>query len=496
MQVKTLGLLAALGMSLSSLTVWSLTTPHAADGPETIGSPPLGLGDAEPPPALTSDGARFVSGSTLLVEGRLGYETLEAAREHENFVFLDITTKSGLVGQQSPLNLAIVLDRSGSMKGKRLSNAVSAARGMIERLRDGDVVSLVTYNTTAEVKVASTEIDGRSRFTVLRELDDIAALGDTCISCGLEAANQLLARRVGMVNQMLLLSDGEATAGIKDESGFRSLAARIQRQGVTISTIGVDVDYNERVMSAIAEESNGRHHFVENADNLAHIFDQELKSLTNTVADEAELTVSLAPGVSIVEVYDRSFRRVGDQLIVPIGSLSAGDERTLLVKVLVPPGKPGERPIADVHLGYRDLVNGRRGDCEGSLSQSLVQDADKISPLDPLVAGRVERSETASVLSDANSLIKEGKSDAAWNLIKRARAKKQRARSAVMQNPFESATKGAKDLERDFDSQDKALAAAEESVAAGPSGVAPAPESRKAKAAVRQNQSMARSAGF
>jgi Ca-activated chloride channel family protein len=367
---------------------------------------------------------------------------------------------------------------------------------MIERLRDGDVVSLVTYQNTAEVKVAATEIDGRSRFRILQQLDGITAQGDTCISCGLEAASEVLSRRSGMVDQVLLLSDGEATSGIKEESEFRNLAARIQRQGATISTIGVDVDYNERVMSAIAEEANGRHHFVENAAKLISIFDEELKSLANTVADEAELSVSLAPGVRVLEVFDRSFRRQGDRLIVPIGAFSGGDERTFLMKVSVPAGSAGTRPIADVHLAYRDLTQGRAGSCEGSLSHVLVADRSQLSPLDPLVANRVERSETASTLASANQLWKEGKADRARDLLARASEKKRAARTQILATPFESETKGSGDLAADLDKQERVLAQASEGFAAPPPGAAPEPEARKPKAAVRANQSAAREAGF
>src|SRR5690606_24897326 len=143
MKVKTLGLLACAGMLLSSLTVWSLTTP--AEGPIAIATDPPPRTNDDPVEPQSETVTQFVSGNTLMVEGRVGFKTREANQEQENFVFLDIAAKKEALGQTSPLNLAIVLDRSGSMRGKRLENALSAARGMIERLRDGDVVSLVTY---------------------------------------------------------------------------------------------------------------------------------------------------------------------------------------------------------------------------------------------------------------------------------------------------------------------------------------------------------------
>ncbi len=495
MKIKTLGFLAASGMFLSSLTVWSLTTPEPGR-PPLAGPSSRGPEPPSDPGHATTARARFASGNTLLMEGRLGFRTQEAGKPNENFVLIDISASKQAQGTRAPLNLAIVIDRSGSMRGKRLDNALSAARGMIERLRDGDVVSLVSYNTVAEVRAVSKTIDERSRLELERALHGIDARGDTCISCGLETASELLSRREGMVDQMLLLSDGEATTGVKDEAEFRRVAARIHTTGTVISTIGVDVDYNERVMSAIAEEANGRHHFVENAAKLPAIFDEELESLTNTVADEAELTVSLAPGVRVLEVFDRSYRQQGDRLIVPMGSFSSGDERTFLVKLELAEGRPGEQAVADVRLGYRDLTRDDAGNCEGSLSQLLVSGSTELSPLDPLVAGRVERSETARALLDANRLFKAGKADQAQGRLARARARTESKRRQFAQSPFASASKKSADLARDFDEQEEVLAQAEASIAAGPSGKPASPESRAGKAQVRANQSVAREATF
>ena len=496
MKVRTLGLLAALGMSLSSFTVWSLTTPRADS---TVNVAPTerepAITEAPEPPAQFSE-AQFVSGNTLLVEGRLGFSAREAGKESENFVFVDITTDKRAVGTVSPLNLAIVMDRSGSMAGKRLENALAAARGMVQRLRNGDVISLVTYNGSAEVRAASIEIDERSRFRVLSELEGITARGDTCISCGLEKASELLARRQGMVHQMLLLSDGEATQGVMDESGFRRIAASIRRMGTAISTIGVDLDYNERVMAALAQQSNGRHHFVQNPAQLPSIFDEELAHLASTIASDAELTLTLAPGVKMLQVFDRVYRQEGDRVVVPMGAFGSGEEKTLLVKLSAPAAEVGKQPIADVRVSYQDLTTSRQGICAGSLSQALVSDVSQLSPLDPLVAGRVERSETAAALLGANQLFKEGKADQAQHLLAQAKKRTSAARKRALENPFSSVTRGRDDLAKDFDRQERVLAEAEASAAAAPPAEPGAPPPAKAKASVRANQESAHELAF
>jgi Ca-activated chloride channel family protein len=338
MKVKTLAVVAATGMFLSSLTVWSITKPKLT--PEPLGgdgTDPNGQG----PLTAEFTGASFSTGKTLMMQGRIGNSRMLADKDNETMLLVDVTADQAGTTTRAPLNLAIAVDRSGSMKGRRLDNALEAARGMVRRLRDGDVVSVVAYNTTAEVVVPPTSVDSFSRDRVSASLSSITANGDTCISCGLDEAMNELRQRSGMVDRVLLLSDGQATAGVRDIDGFRSIGARVRNMGASISSIGVDIGYNEQVMNALAVESNGRHYFVENAGDLPRVFDQELDTLEKSLAKDAEVTVDLAPGVEVERVFDRTFRRDGNKLVVPLGSFSAGEEKTLLVSLKIPRGAAG-----------------------------------------------------------------------------------------------------------------------------------------------------------
>src|SRR5690606_18113098 len=111
--------------------------------------------------------------------------------------------------------------------------------------------------------------------------------------CGLEeGARQLALTSLGpdRINRMILLSDGATNSGVRDVPGLRSIASRMHGRGTTISTIGVDVDFDEKVMAAIANEANGRHYFVANASGLPAVFAQEFDDLLASVAKDAELT--------------------------------------------------------------------------------------------------------------------------------------------------------------------------------------------------------------
>lgn len=487
MRVKTVSYLAGAGMLLTSLSVWSFTEPKSArldavDSVLTVAQP---VGD--------TDGVRaeFSTGRTLMLEGRLGHSRLLADKAGQTYVLLNVSAPTD-AGEsvRTPLNLAIVIDRSGSMKGKRLQNAREAAIGVIQRLRPGDVLSVVTYNARTEVLVPRTVIDDVTRSRAMAAVSALEAQGDTCISCGIEVAQGLLAAGGSSAARVLLLSDGEPTVGIRDLDGFRSLASRVRQSGIAISSIGVDVEYNERTLAVLAQESNGRHHFVPDPSGLARVFEAEFETLTRTVAHDAELSVELSPGFEIEEVFDRSFRREGRRIVASLGSLAAGEQRTLLARVRLDSSAAGERPVAEAMLRFSDASTGERGECSGTLSLVVTRDADELQPMDALVAARLQRSETARTLTEANQLFASGRGQLAQQrLSRKLDTLKQERKAALSAAPAAR----ARELESDFERQERALGAAAEGFAEPPSGAASAapakPQAlRKGKEQVRSNQ--------
>ncbi|HKE17037.1 MAG TPA: VWA domain-containing protein [Kofleriaceae bacterium] len=474
MKWTTLLLLSASGMAASAALVWTAVDSGGgarASEPAAQRSEPRPERPHRPHPA--DDRSQFRAGGTLEMEGRLGHAVLPAASDSDTYLYVDVnaaTTARAAV--QAPLNLAIVMDRSGSMKGKRLANALAAARSAVQRLRDGDVVSVVTYNTAADVTVSPTVMSSATRGHLLDRLARTRAAGDTCISCGVEAGMRMLGQRSNMVSRILLLSDGEATAGVRDVDGFRRVAEDCRRMGASITTIGVDVDYNERIMAALARDSNGRHFFVENPTGLPAIFDQEMESLARTVANRAELTVDLSPGVSAEQVYDRASVTSGSQLVVPLGAFADRDHKTLLVRLRVPRGAAGARPVAAVRLRYDDLTRGAAGASEGTLIARQSDDASEVGPLDGLVSARVSSSETVSALEEANELIREGRADDARRLVRdRGGVIADTRRAAKHSAPAQRAA----DLDAAFDKQEKALAEAGGDFAQPPPAATTAP---------------------
>lgn len=517
MKAPRVALLALAGMVLSSATVYSLTPPGGASAaiaadPDRIDPDTDSKTGTESNSGDSTDQvelAHFTAGSTVMIDGRMGHSKILRTPRGETFLMLEArATGNERARAAAPVNLSIVIDKSGSMKGSRLRNALQAAVGAVERLHDGDMVSVVAFDTRTQIVAPAVTIGPSTRSSVISAIQGIQLGGDTCISCGIESGMDEINRSTeGRVSRMLVLSDGDANHGLKDVPGFRSLAQRAQTRGISISTIGVDVDYNEKILSAIAVESNGRHYFVENDAGLARVFESEAESLVQAVASGAEVDIELGQGVELDRVFDRSFRRSGNHVTVPLGTFSNGDVKTVLMKVRLPSDAEGVLPVASVEMKYRDLVKDEDGRCAGKLGVEVVSSG--ASDLDAIVAGRVNRSETAAALKEANLLFQQGRvQEAERKLEQREQALRDVATKAKTAAPAARAADVADDFEKQIAATEQARTGFAEPpspvtspVAGGfaqaPAAAAPAPtESRKGRSTVRRNEANAADMGF
>jgi len=517
MKPSSVAVFAFAGMLLTSLSVYSFTPKGGIASTVTAEVTAEKTDEVKPiedtaDQTVQTDISHFTAGSTVMIDGRVGHSKVLRNNNGETFLMLEARSSTdGRAKSAAPVNLSIVIDRSGSMKGTRLRNAINAAIGAVERLKDGDMVSVVTFDTRTQVVVPSSVVGPSTRGSVVSAISGITLGGDTCLSCGIETAMaemNLIGSTDGRIGRMIVLSDGDANHGLRDIPGFRSLAQRARDKNIGISTVGVDVDYNERILSAISVESNGRHYFVENDAALQRIFEGEAESLTQAVASGAEVEVELAPGVELDRVFDRTFRRNGNRVTVPLGTFSNGDVKTILMKVKLPSSSDPTLAVASVDMRYRDLVKNEDGRCAGKLGVSLV-DRDA-SELDGVVAGRVNRSETAATLKEANTLFAQGKVEEARRRIQsRETALRDTAEKAKSAAPASRAD----DVAKDFDKQLAAVQQAQNGFnspfaepppppvggvfATPPAAAAPAPvEARQGKRQVRANEAAATDMGF
>jgi Ca-activated chloride channel family protein len=175
MKLRNLLALSLTGAVATATGVWVAVEPaHGSTPGHAFVMPKI----PEPPPP---DHSHFQAGRTLMVEGRLGHPLLPANLDSQTFLYVDVSSSDALARTPAPLDLSIVIDRYGSMAGKRITNAMAAARTAIQRLRDGDTVSVLAFNTGVDTVVKPTVIDTTSRAHLLATLQTPRATGDTCI---------------------------------------------------------------------------------------------------------------------------------------------------------------------------------------------------------------------------------------------------------------------------------------------------------------------------
>lgn len=498
MRLSAVALLSLLGMGGSSAAVAWLTPPPAGRGTApataattaTPGTPATSTIAATTIPgepaavAAPADPPAFVVDGKLRLDARLGHATLPGLRSSETFLMVELAAPEATsVQARAPVSLSVVIDRSGSMKGRRLDNAIAAARGMLSRLRADDTISLVAYDDQAELLVAPTTVDRVDRLGFERALAGLRSGGHTCMSCGLDLARAQVRSRAGAVNRILLLSDGVANRGLTTAPEFRLLGDVARQERTAITSIGVDLDYDERTLFAVSQASNGNHYFVEDPFGLPAVFEREAANLVGSVADRVDVDVTLAEGVELVEVIARGHRRDGDDRVaLSFGTFAAGEDKSAVLRVRVPPGLGG-RALADVRLRYRDLTEDRDAEASGRLGLVLDPVSDRVAALDPKVEERLGRRETLDALLGANEAFARGDVDSAQREL-------EAARDRIEERRKRSAPAAGSKLDEGFVRQLEALGRAQngfdEAAAAAPEPTV-APSVPKGKAAIRDN---------
>jgi Ca-activated chloride channel family protein len=252
---------------------------------------------------------------------------------HENTVDVLIRVqapdppKNGLPERQ-PLNLSIVIDRSGSMEGKPLHEAKRAAAFMIDSLKPTDRVSVVAYDNSVRVVAESGHVRVKENFK--SAIAQIEVGGMTNLHGGwLKGAEEAAKHLSGATtSRVLLLSDGQANEGLTSIDEISLQCAQLAETGVTTSTYGLGGSFNEELMVAMSRTGRGSAYYSETAESLLERFQEEFSLLSSLCARNVRLFLSPLPGVrsEMLNLYeaakDGSWRLVFDGDFVPYSGKS------------------------------------------------------------------------------------------------------------------------------------------------------------------------------
>lgn len=266
---------------------------------------------------------------------------IRSAHRSERFVLVELEAPpSNRRAQRDPLNVAFVIDRSGSMSGSKLDLARRAVETAVERLLPMDRFAVVAYDDRIDVVVESTPASREAKAMAVDRLRTIDARGSTNLGEGwLRGAEQVARAQAATtgasVNRVLLLTDGLANQGMTDAAELTGHAAELRTRGITTTTFGVGEDFDEALLQSLADAGGGHFYFISNAAQIVDQIASEVGELLEVVARDATVEVTAPDGMGVVVDSLSRFpiESRGNRWLVRVGDLIAEQRLEVVLRV-------------------------------------------------------------------------------------------------------------------------------------------------------------------
>ena len=338
------------------------------------------------------------------------------------------------------LNLSLVLDRSGSMAGAPLKQAIRAAQSLVGQLADDDRLSVVIYDDNAETLLAPDL--AKEKATIQALLGRVGAGGCTNLSGGwLEGCKHVKKHASSEhVNRVLLLTDGQANVGVTDPAVLIKTARQKSDEGVITTTLGFGSGFNEDLLIGMARAAEGNFYFIESPEDVAQVFKIELEGLSSVVGQN--LVVSVRPDEVTEHGWVLNKYRIEErekELDVTLGDVYAVEDKVLAMDLQVKPTVEGTIKLAAISYTYQTVVDGTIKDVTGELTVTIeAAGADRAGAAIPdlAVVGDASRLQTARTKDEAVELADKGDLSTAAT---RLRAMAEELRKSPLANQFEFA---------------------------------------------------------
>jgi Ca-activated chloride channel family protein len=284
------------------------------------------------------------------------YAVLPAKVRTEFHVLIRLEAKEAEEERLS-INLALVLDCSGSMREGKIAATKDAAKLLVDRLGKKDTLSIVLYGTDVKTLLKPTAVTDREKLK--RVVDDITTGGTTNLSggwlMGLRHAGR--GHRRNTVTRVVLMTDGLANRGITDILKLEGIAETHRRKGLITSTMGFGEGFREEMLTRIAQAGGGNFHYIRYPDDVPQAFVDELGDALSVAAQNVVFSLTPKPGFFVTEVVSTlPHNRDGDNLEVFGGDVFAGEGKNLLVKMQANPTLEGKSWLLRVRTEC-DLVS-------------------------------------------------------------------------------------------------------------------------------------------
>lgn len=365
----------------------------------------------------------FAVGSALDMEVRPENSTLLYRSDGTSTIQIRVVAPDDYpVPDRPPLNLALVLDKSGSMGDEgKMDYVRQAAHMLVNRMGPEDRLTIVTYNNQVRVPISARRVRNRQYFH--RIIDGIYPGGRTFLSGGLEEGFRQARkyRKKGYVSRVILLSDGLANVGLTDARQLSRRAGIMYESGVAVSTFGMGYDFDENLLASMATGGGGSYYYISRPGDILAALQKEFNLTAGTVASGVEIIIRPLDGCRFESAPGHSWKLEGSSAVIGLGDLSAGETRTLMARMTVPTGNLGDQGVADITLRYRDPVTGKTFRIDRTpVILSIVDDPTiHRENFDIEVQEKKAVIESNAMMDEAAKRVDEGDRDGALSIIRK-----------------------------------------------------------------------------
>ncbi len=294
-------------------------------------------------------------------------------------------TTDGSAPARAGVDVSVVLDRSGSMAGRKFALARHAVAHAIRLLRADDQLNVVVYDHEVDTVLEPMPATAAAKQQALEALGQIEPRGSTDLAAGWFTGARSLegANKADRIRRVLLLTDGLANRGIIDHATLRAAAARFRAEGIGTSAFGLGSDFDEELLAGVAADGGGHFYFIEQAAQIPDFFASELGEVLDVVARDVRFEVSAGPGARVALLNPLPPEDDHGLMRVRLGDFVAEQEVTLLLAVEMDPRATGET------ASIRCRVTDREGVLINTPMQvdwtAVPTDQDRQQPISPVV---------------------------------------------------------------------------------------------------------------
>ncbi|CAF1109871.1 unnamed protein product [Adineta steineri] len=336
-------------------------------------------------------------------------------------VRFDIETKSkSEKNKRTPLNIVLILDRSGSMQSdNKFIFAKKAVISVLSLLHDDDVVHLVAYDT--DISIVFENARASTRQHLYPVVENLTTAGSTNMSGAIEAGANLLNKYVyeGFSRRMFLFSDGQANVGMKTRAELTGLVAGFNNNGIITDSFGIGADFDAEIMKGIADAGGSRFFFLESAQVIEPLVTKAIISVFGVCGSQTRLIVRGKNGAIVTKIWGHNDLAAGASL----GDLHANNLRSVLCEFTVggsgnTDGQEVETLTYELRFMQPNDPNGEPTVIKNVLSLKFVEDESLIMEVDPRVKTMFATQTAADMDTKIAQLVKDGKRQEATELVK------------------------------------------------------------------------------